>query len=155
MSSNESVADSDSERESGNEDGEEEIVTLGGPKKPAMRQRDWSGGAQDLRSRLEDLLPRLAASNEMLESEEGVGGSMEDVEEGQQHIEMNLGLGVLEEQNEDSEKSIKESSDKHENDVTDQQRSEDGDPNAMNELLGRSHTKAKAGIESLDDDGNS
>ena len=74
----------------------DEIIAIGGPKKPNMTRTGISEGAQDLRARLSALLPRLAESNEAL-SHEGGGLGIEDVDEDEQHIEMNLGLGVLEE----------------------------------------------------------
>ncbi len=88
--SGESSSDSDSL----SDDDEDEMVTIGGPKKPLMSHATIASGVCDLKSRLDALLPQMATANERLSSEQCV--SMEDVEDGDQYIEMNLGLGVLE-----------------------------------------------------------
>lgn len=73
---------------------EEEVVTVGGPKKPRINPKILSN-AQDLQARLKSFLPQLQQANTELAAK-GPGLSMEDVEDDEQHIEMNLGLGVLE-----------------------------------------------------------
>lgn len=99
--SSESDSDlSDSESESDQED----IVTIGGPKKPAIGRTGAADGYDDLKTRLAAFLPQLEEANGLLTSEGGQW-SMEDVEEGEQHIEMDLRLGVLEEQDEDEDGS--------------------------------------------------
>ena len=86
-----SVSDSD----------EDEIVTIGGPKKPEIAHTQLADGAQDMRARITSFLPQLAEANDLLTSGQDVQ-NIEDVDEDEQHIEMNLGLGVLEEQHDDS-----------------------------------------------------
>ncbi|KAK4554318.1 hypothetical protein LTR86_008526 [Recurvomyces mirabilis] len=82
------------------EDDTERIVTIGGPKKPLFKPaRELGTGAGDLQARISALLPRLRDANALLEEDGGTSFSMEEVDEDEQHIEMDLGLGVLEEQN--------------------------------------------------------
>lgn len=68
---------------------------LSGTSRPPMP----AGAGGDLKSRLAAFLPQLAQSNQELErlKERGELKSFEDVEEGKEYIEMDLGLGVLEE----------------------------------------------------------
>lgn len=138
---------------------EEEIITIGGPKKPRITHYDVTEGAQDLRSRLDALLPQLAASNDLLAGNGG-GFSMEDVEDGEQHIEMNLGLGVLEEKREDGSSSSDGDSDEasidegEEADMlfssgTVQRSAEEWDTNVVSKLLGRSRRGRRPGIDDL------
>jgi hypothetical protein len=92
VTSSSSSSSSSEEDEDGEED--EEIVTLGGPKKPRINPGVLSN-AQDLQARLKSFLPQLQQANNELAAK-GAGLSMEDVEDDEEHIEMNLGLGVLE-----------------------------------------------------------
>ncbi|KAK5122041.1 hypothetical protein LTR85_004287 [Meristemomyces frigidus] len=152
-SSNEDSSDEDS-------DNEDQIITVGGPKKPQIAREPTSTGAQDLQARLSALLPRLAAANRELDKD-GAGHSMEDVEDGEQHIEMNLGLGVLEEkQDGDSSSSGEESEDESESELSDDtdvptssaavKREQDGkDTQVMDKLLRQRTGRRKAGIEDL------
>lgn len=100
---------SDSDSDLSASDSEEEIVTIGGPKKPSIQPMNNADGHEDLRARIAAFLPQMKEANSLLASATGQY-SMEDVEDGEQHIEMNLGLGVLEEQRED-EHSSSDSSD--------------------------------------------
>ncbi|SMQ47617.1 unnamed protein product [Zymoseptoria tritici ST99CH_1A5] len=94
-SSTSSPSASESSSEDGEDDSmEEEVVTVGGPKKPRINPKILSN-AQDLQARLKSFLPQLQQANTELAAK-GPGLSMEDVEDDEQHIEMNLGLGVLE-----------------------------------------------------------
>jgi hypothetical protein len=61
-----------------------------------MSPSHFQAGSGDLRTRLSAFLPQLAQANKVLEDGQEIH-NMEDVEEDEQHIEMNLGLGVLEE----------------------------------------------------------
>ncbi|KAI6884476.1 hypothetical protein KC318_g6689 [Hortaea werneckii] len=92
---------------------EESVHTIGGPRKPEMNGQTSTESARDLQSRLSAFLPQLAAANQQLQTDGG-GHSFEDVEDGEQHIEMNLGLGVLEEKRDDGSSSSEESSDEDE-----------------------------------------
>lgn len=90
-------------------DEQEDMVTIGGPKKPDMSRANATRGQADLKARIAALLPRLEQANNLLASE-GKQCSMEEVEDGEQHIEMNLGLGILEQQREDDDGSSSEES---------------------------------------------
>jgi hypothetical protein len=63
---------------------------------------DESDGEQqqpvDLRARLAAFLPELEKANQELKQR---SANIEQVEEGEQYVEMNLGLGVLEQSNDD------------------------------------------------------
>lgn len=150
----ESTTDSDSSTDNG-----EDIITIGGPKKPHMTRLDFNEGARDLRTRLDSLLPQLAASNDLLASSGG-HSNMEDVEDGEQHIEMNLGLGVLEERRSDESESESECSsgrngeeDHDESGLLSsdamQQLQHDARSDVMRKLLGRSIERRRPGIEDM------
>lgn len=140
-------------------DDDEDIITIGGPKKPRMTRIDFNERACDLRTRLDSLLPQLAASNDLLVSSDG-HLNMEDVEDGEQHIEMNLGLGVLKERRSDESESESECSsgeDGEENhdesgllssDAT-QQAQHDARSDVMRKLLGWSEERRRPGIEDM------
>ncbi|KAK1820634.1 hypothetical protein LTR12_004937 [Friedmanniomyces endolithicus] len=81
---------------------EEAVTIVRGAEKSAMAKgkERLLEGAQDLSARISALLPRLAAANSALLEPAGDrshGHSLEEVEEGEGYIEMDLGLGVLEE----------------------------------------------------------
>lgn len=155
-----SVIDSDSDTSSDSStSGDEEIITIGGPKKPRMMQTEVVEGAQDLRSRLDSFLPQLAASNEVLSSGRA-NFNIEDVEDGEQHIEMNLGLGVLEEKRHDSadSDSCSTSEEEQEDDTEDttlhssdviQRPSERQHPNIIRKVFSQSSQRRRPGIEDL------
>lgn len=86
-------SDMDSEDSTSGED-EDEVENITIVKKPQIG-RLGVDAAGDLQERLINLLPMLKEANEALEGGEG---GMEDVDDDEPHIEMNLGLGVLEEQ---------------------------------------------------------
>ena len=86
--------------------------------------------------------------------------SMEDVDEDKQHIEMDLGLGVLEEKmDDDSSSSLSDSSSNEdegpvEDDLpassgTAKRMSEDKETNIMEKLVGQRQGRRKVGIEEL------
>jgi hypothetical protein len=135
------------------------IITIGGPKKPEISSSLFSDGAEDLRARLSTLLPQLAEANNKLKDGRNVY-SIEDVEEDEQHIEMNLGLGVLEEKGQDDTSiSSEDSSDFEEElegneDVPASSRCEtrvkdNKASDVMSDLLGQQNVRQKAGIEDL------
>ena len=144
------------------DESEEATITVGGPKKPDISSSLFSDeAAEDVRSRLRTLLPQLAQANDLLLSGNNAH-SMEDVEEDAEHIEMNLGLGVLEEKTGDGDNSS--SSDGSCSDVgADQVEHEDlrassgavkrvqkdREVDAMGELLGKKTDQRKIGIEDL------
>ena len=147
---------SDSSDETSDSDNDEEVVTIGGSKKPDMSHLCITEGAQDLRSRLSSFLPQLAEANESLTTGERAL-NLEDLEEGDQHIEMNLGLGVLEEQK-GSENSSETSDDEE---VSENDEDESASPRAgesapksreskvMDKLRGQDKRPKKVGIKDL------
>lgn len=152
---------SSSDEESLSSGSEDEIINIGAPKKPAIHPDALLTGAQDLQARLAALLPQLAAANDSLEHEGG-GHSMEDVGDGEQHIEMSLGLGVLEEKNGDGESSESgDSSDDEEEGLEEAEKDEPvssgsvkrageaSEANGMGKLLGRRKGRQKPGIEEM------
>lgn len=154
--SSSSISSSDSESKS-DEDTEERIVTIGGPKKPNMAREAVTSGAGDLRSRLQNLLPQLATANDLLASQDGV--NMEEVDDEEDHIEMNLGLGVLEEARDDDESSLSERDEDHEAAEVESTSTaanptkhvaKDHDDHIMDDLLNRHSDRRKAGIEDID-----
>jgi len=85
---------------------------------------------------------------------------MEDVEEDERHIEMNLGLGVLEEKHDSRNSSSSEGSSDIDDDpgqeedlpassATAKRRKEDRNPDVMGDLLGKPVEYRKVGIEDL------
>ncbi|KAK4539970.1 hypothetical protein LTR36_009940 [Oleoguttula mirabilis] len=154
-----SSSDESSDEDSGDAN---QIITVGGPKKPQIAREVTLNGAQDLQARIAALLPQLAAANSNLDKD-GAGHSMEDVEEGEQHIEMNLGLGVLEEkQGGDCSSSEDESENESESgselsdgaDVPTSSaavmREQEGRvTHVMGKLLGQRTGRRRAGIEDL------
>ncbi|KAK5133326.1 hypothetical protein LTR08_007851 [Meristemomyces frigidus] len=148
---------SDESSEEASED-EERVVPVGGPKKPEIADDGMLVGAHDFKARLSAFLPRLAAANSELDKD-GAGHSMEDVEDGEQHIEMNLGLGVLEEKQAGDSSSSDESSDCDSEDADDEdvpvssdvvkREKEDRDTQVMDKLLGQKRGRRKGGVEEM------
>lgn len=163
VSNDESISSavaSDSDTSSVSSNGEdEEIITIGGPQKPRRIQTDVMKGAQDLRTRLNTFLPELAASNELLSSN-GAKLNIEDVGDGEEHIEMNLGLGVLEEKKDDESDSESDtvSEGEDEEDIKDPiihssdavpQPPERRQPDIIRKAFGRSRAPRRPGIEDM------
>lgn len=156
-----SSVSSSSDSDLSESDEDQDIVTLGGPKKPDMSKPSIAGGQYDLKARLEALLPQLQQANSMLASESGQH-SIEDVEDGEQHIEMDLGLGVLEEQRDDgdsgSESSIEASESEDGSEATTDQPASSGvvkmspkskETSYMDTLTGRRAEQSRSGIEEI------
>lgn len=149
-------SDSDSDSEL---DEEDSIVTICGQKKPDIHRMNDTHGRSDLMSRVAAFLPQLQEANGLLMSE-GERYSMEDVEDGEQHIEMNLGLGVLEEQRRDEESSTTDSSTDDEEDeeveadppvssAVVNHPSREKETRYMDALTGRSKETRSSGIEEI------
>ena len=158
ITSSDSSSDSESDEvgsdssvlDDGESDGD--IVTVRGTSKPHISSSGVLGQARDLKSRLATFLPQLKQANSELDG----STNLEDVDEEEQHIEMNLGLGVLEARN-------GVSSDDDEEDSSDEEhvdQSLDSDPpeekpirqrDIMQRLLGQSKVQQKAGIEVVHD----
>nr|OQO25602.1 hypothetical protein B0A51_09150 [Rachicladosporium sp. CCFEE 5018] len=113
-------------------DSDAEVTTLPATKKPRIGGAGL-GGAGDLASRLGAFLPQMKKANEELRE----GESLEDVQDGERYIEMNLGLGVLEETKEGEESSGSEEED-----------GEDEDEEVLGKLMGRREEKA-VGVEEV------
>ena len=151
---------SSSSDESSEEDlgGEDRVTLIGGPKKPKIGDDGVLVGALDIKARLSAFLPQLAAANSELDKD-GACHSMEDVEDGEQHIEMNLGLGVLEEKQEGDSSSSDESSecDSEEADEDDvpvssgvvKRTKDDTDTKVMDKLLGQRRDRRRGGVEEM------
>lgn len=131
----------------------EEPITVPGKPRLVMRLgRDEMERGKNLRERLKDFLPQIAAANEELERERSAGTlgarNMEDVDEEAQEefIEMNLGLGVLE------EKSANAPEQETSSDISDTD--DGGDPlcarerDIMGKLMG--HKRDGTGIQVLE-----
>ncbi|KAJ9665747.1 hypothetical protein H2201_004234 [Coniosporium apollinis] len=163
--SNEDMSEEDGESESENSS---VITTVRVGKKPEMRRQQWAPGldgeaeegGQPLKERLKAFLPQIAAANMELEEEKAAGvldeRSLEQANEGDdvdgQYIEMNLGLGVLEERDPNAESS--NSSEDEEADNRDPMQDFEGslprDKNVMARLLGRNRRTDKVGIQEVD-----
>ncbi|KAK4899461.1 hypothetical protein LTR27_003194 [Elasticomyces elasticus] len=144
---------SSSSDETSDEDSDDEpVVTIGAPKKPAIAKTKEAllGGAHDLSARISALLPQLAAANSALEAGE----------DGEQHIEMNLGLGVLEEKGDGSSESSGYTSDddSEHSDAGDlplssgtaKRKTTDHDTDVLGKLMGHKRARKFAGVQALD-----
>ncbi|KAK6438262.1 hypothetical protein LTR95_005541 [Oleoguttula sp. CCFEE 5521] len=130
--SDESEEDSDDSASLASED-EDEVTILPATKKPRIGGAGL-GGAADLASRLGAFLPQMKKANEELRE----GESLEDVQDGEGYIEMNLGLGVLEETKDGEEGSGSE----------DEGEGEGEDEEVMGKLMGQGPKKA-VGVEEV------
>ncbi|KAF2659635.1 hypothetical protein K491DRAFT_564385, partial [Lophiostoma macrostomum CBS 122681] len=110
-------------------------------KKPKMKISQAELGS-DLRPFLKDFLPQLKAANEELEAAKRAGTLKEKTIEddgdeqdrgGRQYIEMDLGLGVLEEQHPDADGDSSSSESDSDEDRVDTQKPKD----IMGKLMGR------------------
>ncbi|KAK3621294.1 hypothetical protein LTR56_022902 [Elasticomyces elasticus] len=153
---------SSSSDETSDEDSDDEpVVTIGAPKKPAIAKTKEAllGGAHDLSARISALLPQLAAANSALEAG-GENHSLEEVEDGEQHIEMNLGLGVLEEKGDGSSESSGYTSDddsEHSDagdtplsSVTAKRKTTGHDTDVLGRLMGHKRARKFTGVQALD-----
>ncbi|KAG9565763.1 hypothetical protein KCU71_g1644, partial [Aureobasidium melanogenum] len=121
----------------------------------------------DLQSRLQAFLPQMAAANaelEKLAKEGGLEGKrLEDVGEGDEYVEMELGLGVMEEKREgeeNSEDSSDESSEDssedssevdEEDDKKKQKEKEQKEKDILGRLMGHKQGREKgAGIQEVE-----
>ena len=167
VSSNSSEGSSDAMSDA--EDGDD-ITVVNGPKKPAiaMGKHSLLTGAQDLSARISELLPRLAAANSTLLELTGDGShghSLEEVEEGEGYIEMDLGLGVLEEKT-GGEGDSDSSGDESGGDYEEQAGADDvpvssgavgrdrgqtaSDTHILGKLMGQRRVERTSGVEALD-----
>ncbi|GAB7363953.1 hypothetical protein MBLNU230_g4515t1 [Neophaeotheca triangularis] len=104
---------------------------------------------QDIRARLAAFLPRMAAANEELKKKGEAGNrDIEAVGEDEPHIEMSLGLGVLEEKNGDASSSGSSSHGESDDGEENAERAEKED-DVLRKLMGQGGDGKKAGIEDL------
>ena len=137
-----STSGSDSEEDVSEE---EEIATLKPGVKPDFsRARAIASGAPSLEDRLKAFLPQLAEANSRLQKGGEGEYSMEVVGEDEPHIEMDLGLGVLEETNGDGGSE----SDEEEGEEKGEGGRERKEKDVMGELMGKKENQT-AGIEEV------
>lgn len=110
-------SDSESDSDGSMAEDDDEVATIRTQKKPDFSAPSLAG-VGDLQARLRAFLPQMADANARLDTEGAKGLSMEDVDDDGPHIEMNLGLGVLEEQG-DGEEESDGSEEEHEQDGED------------------------------------
>lgn len=117
-------------------------------KKPVMKLDQQELGP-DIRTFLKDFLPQLKAANEELELQKKAGTlrtlEMDDAEgaTADQHIEMDLGLGVLEAKDPNADDSA---SDESEGSDTE---GEGKEKDVLGKLMGRKNTKGPAVVEEV------
>jgi hypothetical protein len=148
-SDGEESSSSEESDDSNSDEGESEsadIATVKPGSKPNFSARVASG-APSLEDRLKSFLPQLAEANNKLQQN---GFTMEDVKEGEPHIEMNLGLGVLKELNgKDGEEGADSSEDEEEDgDATASPERKRREKDIMGKLMGGRKNEA-AGIEEV------
>ncbi|KAF2138768.1 uncharacterized protein K452DRAFT_290418 [Aplosporella prunicola CBS 121167] len=169
-SSEEPSSDSESAGSEGESEGEEEedsneVTSLPRPPKPSVRRKLYkkTNAASErvpLSERLKAFLPQLAAANEELEREKAAGRLGErslEVENGKenegQYIEMDLGLGVLEEKDPNAADSSSESSNESgdEMDVDGEAGGEKKtkEKDVLGKLMGKKRTQPGAGIQEV------
>lgn len=141
----------DSSSDSEEEEEEEKIATLKPGTKPDFSAR-IAAGAPSLEDRLKAFLPQLAEANDLLGKGNAKEHSMEDVGDDEPHIEMSLGLGLLEEKNgkegegqEESDSEDDEGMDGSGEDAVEKKRKE---KDVMGKLMGGRENQA-AGIEEV------
>jgi len=152
---NESMSGEDGSEDESMSEAEVKIVTLPLPKKakkPAIKAVEVMGQEVDLGARLKRFLPQLAAANQELETYRAAGMLKErnlevvDEEAGEEYIEMDLGLGVLEETSSNSRDSGSRS---HHDDNTDTTASETEEKDILGKLMGRTKRKDGIGIQEV------
>jgi hypothetical protein len=144
-----STSDSESETEDASE--KEEIATLKPGTKPDFSSaRKIASGAPSLEDRLKAFLPQLAEANSKLQKGGEGEYSMEVVGEDEPHIEMDLGLGVLEETKggSESEGESDEDEDEDEGEEKGEGERKRKEKDVMAELMGKKEN-VTAGIEEV------
>ncbi|GAB7328475.1 hypothetical protein MBLNU13_g00445t1 [Cladosporium sp. NU13] len=142
-----STSDSDSEEDAS--EGEEQIPTLKPGTKPDFSSaRRIASGAPSLEDRLKAFLPQLAEANSKLQKGGEGEYSMEFVGEDEPHIEMDLGLGVLEETKGGSESENESDEGDEESGEGEGERKSKKEKDVMAELMGKKEN-VTAGIEEV------
>jgi len=141
-SDSDDASTSDSDSEDAPEEEEEQIPTLKPGTKPDFSSaRALAAGAPSLADRLKAFLPQMAEANSKLQQGGENEYSMEVVGEDEPHIEMDLGLGVLEETKGDGGSE----SESDEEEGEERKRKE---KDVMGELMGKKENQT-AGIEEV------
>ncbi|QIW94502.1 hypothetical protein AMS68_000020 [Peltaster fructicola] len=127
---------------------DEDITTVNRHSKPSF-VLPASLSSHSLHDRLRSFLPELAQSNEKLAHE--TNKSLEDVGDEEEHISMELGLGVLEQQPDESDKDETDSGSDSSKDSKDHATPvlSKADDDHMRKLLGQSTSVEKANIEEV------
>jgi len=162
-SSEEPSSESSSEDDSEDEEGDETLpqtrlreprgrngrinLRAGQGQKPKMKF-DKSEFGPDIRDFLKDFLPQLKAANDELEAKRRAGTlksreiEMTDADDQDQCIEMDLGLGVLEEKDPNAQDCSASDSDEDMQDG-------DGEKDVLGKLMGRAGTKEAVSIQEV------
>lgn len=138
---------------------EPEVITLRAPtshRKPPIDSARVQIYAKELQARLEEFMPKLRQANSELATR-GNGLNIEDVGEDEQHIEMNLGLGVLEQKTCGGERSdggilTKKRDQKEESDggSDDGEEKDEEEGNVLSRLLNANRSnQGKVGIQEI------
>lgn len=146
-----SEAESSSDNDSTSDEEDNDIPTLKPGVKPDFSSaRKLTAGAPSLQDRLKAFLPQLAEANSKLTRDGPNAFSMEDVKEDEPHIEMDLGLGVLEEKR-DGEESEDEEDDEDDMDGEEKKERKRKEKDVMSELMGRKgENKSTKGIQEVE-----
>ncbi|RMJ24676.1 hypothetical protein PHISP_04440 [Aspergillus sp. HF37] len=145
-------ASSDEERD---EDEEEEndpsVPRLPAMQKPQIHRVDKQPG---LLARVSSFLPRMKDANDSLQRDIAAGRAsdvmVDDVGDGHEgrYIEMNLGLGVLEEKHSDDD-DASSSGDEGDSDAAEQSQGSSRDSNVLGRLMGKESASTKPTIEEV------
>jgi hypothetical protein len=144
-SDSDDASTSDSDSEDAPEE-EEQIPTLKPGTKPDFSSaRALAAGAPSLADRLKAFLPQMAEANSKLQQGGENEYSMEVVGEDEPHIEMDLGLGVLEETKGDQDSDDDDDDNEEEGGSPDKKKKE---KDVMGKLMGKKENQT-AGIEEV------
>ncbi|KAL1606372.1 hypothetical protein SLS60_003774 [Paraconiothyrium brasiliense] len=154
-----SEAEDVNEREMGEEgaqQGAEEVVNIRANrgKRPDFKL-PGDEESDDIRPFLKAFLPKLKAANEELEAQKRAGTLQsseiigdEEADGEEQYIEMNLGLGVLEEQDDEADNDAHGTLDEKKKGEEQQQ---DSEKDVLGKLMGRERPKQPIGIQEVAD----
>jgi hypothetical protein len=143
-----SSSSEESDASTSDEEDDDEIATIKPGTKPNFSARVASG-APSLADRLKSFLPQMAEANSKLEQGDANEYSMEAVKDDEPHIEMDLGLGVLEETNgKDAEDSDNEEEEEKDGDASASPERKRKEKDVMGKLMGKKENQT-AGIEEV------
>ncbi|KAF1973779.1 hypothetical protein BU23DRAFT_123945 [Bimuria novae-zelandiae CBS 107.79] len=150
--------DGDEDEEEGKEDsehGEDTVVNIRANRgeRPSYKLPE-DEELEDIRPFLKDFLPQLKAANEELEAQREAGTLRtseiigdEDGDSEEQYIEMNLGLGVLEEKADDADTGLRVSSDGEDEAEREGENGQDRD--ILGKLMGRDKAEEPPSIQEV------